>query len=368
MSRTRPERPERHVIVGAGPVGGGVARILAERGHAVVVVTRSGSGPVIDGVERVTGDAGDAERMARLTTGAAAIYDCANPAYQRWATDWPPIAGSLLAAAERSGAVLVTVSNLYGYGPAPASLGVAAYDQAHPMTEQTPLAATGRKGLVRTRMWQDALAAHQAGRIRAAEVRSSDYLGPRAQSVLGDRVVPRILRGKAPLVLGRTDRLHTWTFTDDVARMAVVAGSDPRAWGRAWHTPSNPPRTQQQAIDDLARVAGIPRGRVTARAMPSAVLHGLGLVWPLMRELRETQYQLRQDFVMDSAAAQTTFGLQPTEWETVLAATLASYGWKDGRGRRTPGFGSRPLRRSWSPSAIAGRLPMTPPRRRTPRR
>ncbi len=34
-----------HVVVGAGPVGSAVAEILAERGHRVRVVTRSGSGP-----------------------------------------------------------------------------------------------------------------------------------------------------------------------------------------------------------------------------------------------------------------------------------------------------------------------------------
>src|SRR2546430_4109535 len=45
------------------------------------------------------------------------------------------------------------------------------YDEAHPLTEAAPLAATGPKGRVRARVWQDALAAHQAGRVRVTEVR-----------------------------------------------------------------------------------------------------------------------------------------------------------------------------------------------------
>ena len=64
--------------------------------------------------------------MARLAEGAAVIYNCVNPPYHRWPADWPPIAASVLGAAERSGAVLVTLSNLYGYGPAARSLGVSA--------------------------------------------------------------------------------------------------------------------------------------------------------------------------------------------------------------------------------------------------
>ena len=147
------------LVIGAGVIGSRVAGMLAERGDRVSVVSRRGSGPA-----GVAADAADAGAMARLAEGAAVIYNCVNPPYHRWPADWPPIAASVLAAAERSGAVLVTLSNLYGYGPRVPG----GYDEAHPITEATPLAATGRKGRVRARVWQDALAAHQAGRVRVS--------------------------------------------------------------------------------------------------------------------------------------------------------------------------------------------------------
>jgi len=52
----------------------------------------------------------------------------------------------------------------------------------------------------------------------------------------------------------------------------------------------------------------------------------MGLVWPLMRELRETEYQFRDDFVMDSSAAQTAFGLKPTAWEEIVGVTALGRG------------------------------------------
>jgi hypothetical protein len=52
-------------------------------------------------------------------------------------------------------------------------------------------------------------------------------------SALGERVVRRVRQGKSVSVLGRADRLHTWSFTGDVAAILVTAGTDPRAWGRA---------------------------------------------------------------------------------------------------------------------------------------
>jgi nucleoside-diphosphate-sugar epimerase len=301
-----------HLVIGAGVIGGQAAKLLAERGEQVSVVSRSGSGPA--DVTRLAADARDAETMTRLASGAAVIYNCVNPPYHRWPADWPPIAASVLSAAERSGAVLVTLSNLYGYGPR-----AGGYDQSHPLTEETPLAATGPKGQVRARVWQDALAAHRAGRVRATEVRAADFVGPGAESALGERTVRRIRQGKGVSVLGRANRLHTWSFTEDVAGMLVVAGTDPDAWGHAWHVPSNEPRTQRQVISDLGVAAGT--GQVRVATVPSAVLAGMGLVWPLMRELRETEYQFRDDFVMDSSAAQATFGLKPTAWEEIVAVT-----------------------------------------------
>jgi nucleoside-diphosphate-sugar epimerase len=305
------------LVIGAGVIGSRVARMLAEDGHRISVVSRRGSGPA--GVTHLTADAADGEAMVRLAEGATVIYNCVNPAYHRWPADWPPIAASLLGAAEHSGAVLVTLSNLYGYGPAARSLEVSAYDRAHPMTEATPLAATGRKGQVRARVWQDALAAHQAGRVRVAEVRAADFVGPGATSALGERIVGRVRRGKSVSVLGRADRPHTWSFTEDVARMLVVAGTDPRAWGRAWHVPSNDPLSQRQVIGDFAQAAGV---QVRVGTLSPVLMRGMGLLWPLMRELRETEYQFRDDFIMDSSAAQATFGLKPTPWEEVVAATV----------------------------------------------
>ncbi len=335
------QRSSRHVVVGAGPIGSAVARQLVARGDDVVAVTRSGSGP--DGTQRVAADAADKAALAAIAGGATALYNCVNPPYDRWPTEWPPIAASLLGAAERTGAVLVTVANLYGYGPARLSLGSDAYDPVHPMTEETPLAAAGTKGRVRVRMWLDALAAHEAGRVRAVEVRASDYVGPGAQSMGGDRLVPRVLTGKGVTTIGSVDRLHTWSYTEDVARLAVAVAGEPCAWGRAWHTPSHAPRTQRELAVEFARAAAV--APVRTHAIPHAVLYALGIGSSVLKELRETEYQFRDDFVMDSTAARRTFEIEPTPWAEVLEGTLRSYGWAPGgamsggrsRGRSTAG-------------------------------
>lgn len=302
----------KHLVVGAGSVGTAVASLLAGLGNDVVVVSRSGSGPGGLGIRLEAADAASGPRMAELARGAAAIYNCVNPPYQRWVTDWPPIARSLLEAAQRSGAVLVTVGNLYGYG-----------EVDGPMTEDLPLAPRGPKGRVRAQMWRDARDAHQAGRVRATEVRGSDYLAPGAGSHLGDRVMPRVLDGRPVRLLPSVDQPHTWTSVDDVAGLLVAVAADERAWGRPWHVPSNAPRTQREAVTDLARAAGY--DEITVREHPVWLLRALALANPFLRELAEVAYQFERPFVLDSTAAQRTFGLAPTPWETVVERQVAHY-------------------------------------------
>ncbi|MFI9550288.1 NAD-dependent epimerase/dehydratase family protein [Nonomuraea endophytica] len=297
----------RHVIAGAGQVGKHLARHLLEQGHQVVVITRSGAGPA--GAERVAADLTDRERLTRIVRGADALHNCAGPPYPRWAQDWPPLAASLLAAADAAGAVLVTAGNLYAYGPV-----------SGPMTEDLPMAATGVKGRVRIKMWTDALASG----ARVTEVRSSDYFGPGAsdQTPVGTRFVPPLLAGRPASFLGDPNQPHSWTYLPDVAAAMAVAATDERAWGRAWHTPANAPLSALALARRLCELAGAPAPRLSRP--PAPILFALQLFNPVIRELKETRYQFDRPFTVDSSAFETTFGLSATPLDQALEATIAA--------------------------------------------
>lgn len=303
-----------HVIVGAGAIGWLTALELAERGNRVSVITRSGGGPEHAAVTRLVLDATDADALARATEGAAAIYNCANPPYHRWLTDWPPLATALLSAAERTGAGLVTMGNLYSYGRVGA-----------PMTEETPERPNGIKGTVRMGMWKDALDAHQAGRIRATEARASDFFGPRTEqtSYLSRVVFPAVKHGKrVRMPLGHLNAPHSWTFVPDVARTLATLGTHDQSWGELWHVPTSPARSIIEVTCDVSAIAGVQPPK--ASVLPKPVLSAAGLFVPFVRELRETRHQFEAPFVIDSSKAESTFGLRPTPWSDALAQTLAA--------------------------------------------
>jgi nucleoside-diphosphate-sugar epimerase len=301
----------KHVVVGAGPVGRATALLLAGQGARVAIATRSGDGPGHERIDRVKLDAANRSALTSIATGAVAIYNCANPQYHRWATDWPPIAASLLSAAQETSAVLVTTSNLYPYGPVDGTI-----------TASLPDAAHGKKAKVRARMWAEAKAAHDAGRVRAVEARGSNYLSTSAQSHLG-RLIPRLLAGKSVRVLGAADQPHSWTYASDIARTLITVAANERAWGQVWLVPTNTARTQREAIHDLCRAAGVPP--VTVGVLPHLMQRALGLVNPTLRELEETRYQFVRPFLIDSSATEQTFGLPPTPWEQTCEETIQSY-------------------------------------------
>lgn len=298
-----------HVIVGAGPVGSATARLLASNGEQVRLVTRSGGGPEQEGIERIAADASAADALARYAVGAAALYSCAGPAYHRWPTDWPPLGAALVHAAETSGAVLAITANLYCYGQVDV-----------PMIEDLPLRPNSVKGQVRTKLWTDALAAHEAGRIRTVEVRGSDYLGAETITPFNAMVLPKVLAGRRSSIPADLDAPHSWTYVGDVARTLVAAAARENAWGRPWHVPTAPPVSIRALAARAAELAGAAPPRVSK--MPTLALRLAGLFNPAAREMLEMQYQLQRPFVLDSSAATVAFGIQPTPTDQALKETI----------------------------------------------
>ncbi|NUS73743.1 MAG: NAD-dependent epimerase [Corynebacteriales bacterium] len=292
-----------HVIVGAGPVGTATAQLLANQGEQVRLVSRSGRGPVDPAIELIAADATDAEKLTALATGANALYNCANPQYHRWLTDWPPLYSAMLTAVQRNDTLLVNANNAYGYGHVSA-----------PITESTPLGATHPKLRLRGDMWNEALKAHQAGTMRVTEVRASDYI--EANSIFSFVLLKPLHANKTAYTPVPLDVLHSWTSIGDVARALVTVAKDERAWGQAWHAPTNAPLTVRQLATKYAELMNLNTPKLAE--IPYPILWSMGLFSPMLRELRTTRYQFTEPFILDSTHTESTFGLAPTDMDTAL--------------------------------------------------
>ena len=303
---------ETHVVLGSGMVGTKLATRLRDAGKKVVLISRSTKGRSIANVDWVQGDASSFSSLNSAAPNADFVYNCVNPPYDKWDEEWPSIQKAINEFSMKTNAVLVTCSNLYGYGP---HQGV--------LTEDLPLLATWKNGRIRADMWLEVKELHDAGKIRATEVRGSDYISASDQSRMGDRVVPRLMQGKSVQLLGSLDTPHTWTDPGDVANLMMVVAQEEVAWGKPWHVPSNAPMTQRQVIRDIALELGIENPKVGS--VPPLVERILGIFNPVIRELSNTAYQFNEPFVMSDEKTRTTFGVKPKAWNLIISDLVSEY-------------------------------------------
>ena len=302
---------ELHVVLGAtGGTGSAVTRALAERGHRVLAVTRSGGASVPAGVETAAADVTKTDDLRRVLDGAAVVYQCAQPEYTRWEQEFPDMNRAVLAACEATGATLVFTDNLYMY----AATG--------PISETTPQDPPTDRGRLRKRMAEELLTAHRDGRVRVRIARSSDYFGPQGTgTTLGDRLFPAIVAGKKAQWMGSLDMPHAASFLPDMGRAIAILGERDDADGRAWILPADEPLTGRAFIALAARAAGTdPKpGTISPGMMRVA-----GLFSPMIRAYAEMLPQWTAPFTVDASAFLDTFGpFDVTPNRDAIAATVA---------------------------------------------
>jgi nucleoside-diphosphate-sugar epimerase len=303
-----------HVVFGTGQVGQALVARLAALGLPVRAVSRHRPPELADGIDWRAADAADASAASDAAKGAAVVYQCLNAPYTQWPELFPPLQRGVLTAAERAGALLVSLENLYGYGPT----------GGKPMTEDLPLAATTVKGRTRAAMTGELLAAAAAGRVRVAIGRASDFFGAGVTegSTLGRRVFGNALAGQRADFIGNPLLPHTYSYVPDIAAALATLGTDPRALGKVWHLPGPPTVTTRELLDLVAAEVGHP---VAIRSLPQLAVRALGLVNPMMRALAEMAYEFDEPFILDTTRYQATFGTAGTPLAAAVAATVAWY-------------------------------------------
>lgn len=304
-----------HVIFGTGALGRAAAEELSRRGAAVRMVNRSGAlAEPPAGVQVVAADLYDPDSVRQAANGAAVVYQCAQPAYHQWPENFPPLQGAIIDGLTGGNAKLVIVENLYMYGAA----------NGKPMTEDLTHNAHTRKGVTRSEMSKAALAAHQAGKVRVAIARGSDFFGPwGTNSSMGGRVFYPLLGGKPAQATGSLDLPHTYTFTKDFGEALIILGERDEADGQAWHVPNDMPEiTQGELIRMIAEEAGV---EPKMNAMGRFMMWMGGLFVPEARETVEMMYEFEQPFIVDSSKFEKAFGVKATPMRAAIRETVDWY-------------------------------------------
>jgi nucleoside-diphosphate-sugar epimerase len=173
-------------------------------------------------------------------------------------------------------------------------------------------------------MSKAALAAHQAGKVRVAIGRGSDFFGPWGlPSSMGERVFYPLLDGKPAQIVGRSDLPHSHTYVSDFGRALVILGERAEADGQAWHVPNDTPRiTQGEMVRLFAEAAGV---EPKMSSMGRLMMWIGGLFIPEAKESLEMMYEFDQPFIVDSTKFEKTFGMKATPMQEAIKETVAWY-------------------------------------------
>lgn len=289
-----------------------MAEELLRLGYPVRMINRSGRASV-QGAEIVAGDACSLDFTRRVTENAAVVYQCAQPAYHRWAEEFPALQQSILEGAAANQAKLVIADNLYMYGD----------PQGQTIRETSPENPHTKKGKVRKAMAEAALAAHQAGRLQVALSRPSHYFGS-GYEVTGNMVFKNALRGKAMQFLGRLDQPHSFSFVPDAGKAMAVLGMSEQSWGQVWIPPVQPAQTQTEFAQKIWQAAGQSE-TPKVQALGGFLAQIAGLFVPTIRETVEMMYEFEKPYVVSSAKFEQTFGIRATPTDEAIRRTLEHY-------------------------------------------
>lgn len=264
--------------------------------------------------EHMQGDVLNPADVLAATDGAEVVYLLVGIQYDAgiWQRDWPVIMENVIRACEAYGSKLVFMDNVYPYGLVKG-----------PMTEDTPMNPRSKKGQVRMQVDRMLLDAMDRG-LRGCIARAADFYGPGCTTgVLNATVFDRYAAGKSAFLMGRADKVHTYTYTEDIGPALAILGTDARADGQVWHLPTSPEQwTGHDWAVAVAKAFGVASKYQTT---PTFLLRVLGLFNPLMREMAEMNYQFTEEYIFSSDKFEKTFGMKPTPIAEGLAETVASY-------------------------------------------
>jgi len=299
------------VILGYGAVGRATAEALLKRGQAVRIAQRTAPEPMPAGAAFVPCDVLDPAAVRRAVAGSSQVVLSVGFTYDArvWRRMWPATMRNVLSACADAGARVVFVDNLYQLGP-----------QTEPRREDMPLSSAGEKPAILaevTRMW---MAEAQAGRVRFAALRCTDFYGPGVPvSHLGSTGFGALAQGKPAFLLAPPDTPHDFAYVPDIARAVVTLLDAPDdAFGQVWNMPCAPTRSPRQMLALGARAIGA-RPRVVA--IPLWLLPLLGLASRFLREVADVGFTWDRPYVVDGRKFTDRFWSDVTPFEVGAPAT-----------------------------------------------
>ena len=290
------------IIGSGGAIGIPLAKELKNYTDQIRLVSRNPK-QVNDTDELFPADVYDLSQVDKAIAGSEVVYVVIGFEYKLsvWQKIWPAFMKAVIQSCKTHQAKLVFLDNVYLY----------AKSAIPHMTEDAPLQAPSKKGLVRLQLHEMIMEEVEQGNLTALIARAADFYGPdNKNSALSIMVTDNLLKGKKAQAFGNINKIHTYTYTPDAGKATALLGNTKDAFNQVWHLPTTKEKlTNSQWIQLIADELKV---KAKIQSIPVWMLHILGLFIPSMKEFPEMIYQFEQDYIFDSSKFEKRFGTEAT--------------------------------------------------------
>lgn len=302
-------------ILGAGGViGDALAKELINYTTEIRLVSRNPK-KINKTDSLMSADLMNATQVNKAVEGSEVVYLMAGLPYniKTWREKWPAVMQNTIDACKKHGAKLVFFDNVYMLGKVDG-----------PMTENSPLNPSSKKGEVRAKLNRMILDEIKGGKLQAIIARSADFYGPGAKNSMTDSLIfAKLAKSKKPSWLLNDTVKHSFTFTPDAAKGTAILGNTPSAYNQIWHLPTHRDAlTGKEFIKICEEAFGEEKGY---QIMGNFMLWAGGLFVPIVKELKEMAYQNEFEYLFDSSKFEKTFNFKPTPYREGIMETAKSY-------------------------------------------
>lgn len=289
-------------ILGAGGGAGTViTRELSNYTKEIRIVNRNPK-KVNDTDELMKADLTDANQLDEAVKGSEVVYVTIGFTYniKVWRELWPKFMKNLINTCSKYKTKIVFVDNMYLYDPKYLS----------DMTEETPVNPISEKGKIRAEVAKILMNASEKNKVEAIIARAPDFYGPGIKgSLLYQSVYLNLLKDKSPQWLGKLDVIHSYIYSNDIGKSVALLGNTPDVFNQVWHLPTTDKRlTNRQWIELLMNAM---KKQKKIQVMPDWMISLVGIFMPILKELKDVDYQIKQDYFFNSSKFNKRFNFTP---------------------------------------------------------
>ncbi len=236
------------------------------------------------------------EAMAAVAGSEVAYFTLGLPMdSDLWEKQFPLITRNIIDACKTHGTKLVLFDNTYMYP-----------QDGRTLTERTPFAPVGRKGVVRKGLAEMVLDEIHSGELNAMICRAPEFYGPgKTQSITNALIFDKIKAGqklKVPLSAGKKRSL---IWTPDASRATALLGNTPDAFGQTWHLPVD---DSHPTYAELIELASAVYGTSLRYSVVPKLAFRFGAIFNRrLRELQELLPRYAHDNVFDDSKFRRRF-------------------------------------------------------------